>query len=134
MRAFRDNLTIVNGQTASNAFLLGHEKLVGLFVKQAAGGGGGTDLRFQALVSGSLDGPAADQVWADISLTTTDNPPTGGYVTFTFKVAFAEITLNKIIIFPRPQCAFIPAVIRVVTQAAVTGASLIVQAITDSHA
>lgn len=131
MRLFREPMTIVAGQTVSNGINLGQEKLRGFHVQQQMGGGGGTDLRVQALVSGNL-GDAASEVWADISLTQTDNPPTGGYLTFLFKFAIAEITTGKLILLPS-NAAYPPPVIRLAAQAAVSGASLIVRAISDPH-
>ena len=131
MRLLRDRMTIANGTQFSNPITLGAEQLVGIYIQQAPGGGGGTDLRFQSLVAGDIDDPVANQTWVDISLTQTDNVPTGGYLSFVFKIAIAEITTGKMILFPRPQAGYPLPIIRLAAQANVTGASLLAKLITD---
>ncbi len=105
MRLYRQLMTIPVGASVSNGVELGQEKLAGLLVVEDSDA---ADIYFQELVSGNLGDPASE-VWADISLTTTEFTP---YTPAPLAVVTAGIADNTSIHFPRDKAAYTGRTIR----------------------
>lgn len=131
MRLQREPMTIAVAATQSNGVNLGSEKLVGLLVK-SAGGGGGNDFRLQVLIAGNL-GDAASEVWADVRLKDpADNTAPFASVLFSIDNV-TPLTTGTLIMFPRDAFGYPLPVIRIVAQAVATTNPWVFAPITDPH-
>ena len=108
MRAFRELISIPVGASVSKGVNLENERLVGLLVINKSDA---NQIRFQALISGSLDDPIGSQTWVDIRVPTSVAPPTAPY-----PMEFLAIALpagSSANLLPRDFAGHVPSVIRI---------------------
>jgi hypothetical protein len=114
----------------SQSINLGQEKLVGVRLNEV--GTGLTKLVVQNLVAGN-EGDPSGQIWSDVLIVSTAQPPAAGFVNEPLGIATAEIVDGAEIIFPRDSCAYVLPVIRLRGEGTLATNDALFQFITDPH-
>lgn len=114
----------------SQSINLGQEKLVGVFLREV--GTGLTKLVVQCLIDGN-EGDTSGQLWADVLITATAQPPAAGFVAEPLGIATAEIVDGSLILFPRDSCGYPLPVIRLRGEGTLATNDAVFEFITDPH-
>jgi hypothetical protein len=110
---------------------LGQEKLVGVYLREV--GTGLTKLVVQCLIDGNDGDPVASQLWSDVLITSTAQPPAGGFAAEPLGIATGEIVDNSLILFPRDSCGYVLPVIRLRGEGTLATNAAVFEFITDPH-